>query len=159
LKKIFQFAAIFLLTSAFSLPTPGPAPASSPPHVEEKPILQFIVNPANKIDELTPNQIADFYFKKSRYWLDGSKVRFFDQRETTALKKLFVEHVLKKTSREVELFWIGEKNFSGQGAPVEAPSDEMVISSVASLPGAIGYISNDADLDLSGVKVISVKGL
>ena len=120
--------------------------------------LFFIVNEANPVKELTVKQIADFYFKKNRYWDDGSKVSFFDHRSNSSQKTIFLKIVLKKTSRDVDLFWIGEKNFSGQGAPLEAPSDEMIISSVASIPGAIGYIS-DAALDLSGVKKIPVRDL
>jgi hypothetical protein len=130
--------------------------AAGPPIVFSN--LRFIVNANNSEKTLTRNEISDFYFKKNRYWPDGTKVRFFDQRPNTELKKTFVEKVLKRTTRDLDLFWIGEKNFSGQGAPIEAPSDEMIISSVASLPGAIGYISNDGDLDLTGVKIIPVRG-
>ncbi len=120
--------------------------------------LQFIVNDANPVKELSVKQVADFYYKKNRYWDDGSRVQFFDHRSSSTQKALFLKEILKKTYRDVDLFWISEKNQSGQGAPLEAPTDEMVISSVASLPGAIGYIT-DESADLTGVKKIPVKDL
>jgi ABC-type phosphate transport system substrate-binding protein len=129
-----------------------------PAHSQEHSPLIFIVNPSVTQKEISAQEISDFYFKKNRYWPDGTKVRFFDQASTSSLKPWFLQKVLKKTSRELDLFWIGEKNYNGQGAPIIAPSDEMVVSSVASLPGSIGYVSSDAD-DLTGVKKIIVKGL
>jgi ABC-type phosphate transport system substrate-binding protein len=118
--------------------------------------LFFIVNEANPVHELTTKQIADFYYKKNRYWDNGSKVRFFDHRSSSLQRILFLKQILKKTARDVDLFWIEEKNFSGQGAPLEAPSDDMVASSVAALPGAIGYIT-DETTDLTGVKKVPVR--
>ena len=124
---------------------------------EDKAPLMIIVNPDNPIKEISAQEVSDFYLKKSRYWQDGSKIRFFDQASNSNLKSWFLQKILKKTPRELDLFWIGEKNFNGQGAPVVAPSDDMVISSVASLPGAIGYISA-TDTDLTGVKKLILKG-
>jgi ABC-type phosphate transport system substrate-binding protein len=118
--------------------------------------LFFIVNEANPVHELTTKQIADFYYKKNRYWENGTKVRFFDHRSSSAERILFLKQILKKTSRDVDLFWIEEKNSSGQGAPLEAPSDDLIASSVASLLGAIGYIT-DETTDLTGVKKVPVR--
>ena len=125
---------------------------------DKSPII-FIVHPDNPIRDLSQQEIADFYFKRNRYWPDGTKVRFFDQKGSTAQKLWFIQKILKKTPRELDLFWIGEKNYNGQGAPIIAPSDDMVVSSVAALPGAIGYISTAEDLDLSHVRKITVKGV
>jgi ABC-type phosphate transport system substrate-binding protein len=118
----------------------------------------FIVHPENPLKELSTQEVSDFYFKRNRYWPDGTKVRFFDQKSSSPERLWFIQKILKKTPRELDLFWIGEKNFNGQGAPIIAPNDDMVVSSVATVPGAIGYVSgDDADLDLSHVKKIVVK--
>lgn len=117
----------------------------------------FIVHASSEVKELTASQIADFYFKRKRSWPNGTKVRFFDHGDS-AVRNQFYRQILKKSARDVDLFWIGEKNFSGQGAPVAAPDDGMVISSVASVPGAIGYISDTEGEPLTGVKKITVKG-
>ena len=146
MKKLNAFSLLFILLLL------------APAHSEEHAPIIFIVHPENPVKELNIQEISDFYFKKSRYWADGSKVRFFDQGSASPLKTYFMQKVLKKTPRDLDLFWIGEKNFSGQGAPIVAPSDDMVVSSVAALPGAIGYISS-ADTDLTGVKKVLVKGL
>jgi ABC-type phosphate transport system substrate-binding protein len=146
--KFSRILGFAIILGAFTLP------AKSQEHAH----LIFIVHPNNPIKDLTEQEISDFYFKKARFWKDGSKIRFFDQSPNSAAHRTFMQRILKKTAREIDLFWISEKNYNGQGAPVAAPSDEMVISSVASLPGSIGYISS-TDEDLSGVKKVFVKGL
>lgn len=120
--------------------------------------LAFIVNAESDITELSVSQITDYYFKRTRTWPNGTKIRFIDHGDKE-LRNQFCKSVLRKTPRDVDLFWIGEKNFSGQGAPIEARDDEMVISSVASLPGAIGYISDASEEDLTGVRKVTIKGI
>ena len=142
----------FLLTCTFLT-----ALFTSAAWAAEKGAVIFIVNEKNPVKELSAKEISDFYFKKNRHWPDGSKVRFFDQRGASPQEEWFLKNILKKSQHEVDLFWVGEKNHSGQGAPIVAPSDDMVISSVAAVPGGIGYIY-DQNGDLSHVKKITVKG-
>ncbi len=123
---------------------------------EEKKTVVFIVNEKNPVKEMSTKEISDFYFKKNRHWPDGSKVRFFDQKGASPQEEWFLKNILKKSQHDVDLFWVGEKNHSGQGAPIVAPSDDMVISSVAAVPGGIGYIYGK-EVDLSHVKKITVK--
>lgn len=123
--------------------------------VEAKEHIVFIVHPSNGTSRLTRHEIADYFFKRSHRWPDGKKVRFIDQADKSESKRIFLREYLHKTQREVDLFWIGEKNFNGQGAPIQAPNDEMVISAVAELPGAIGYVYAD-QVDLKRVKPITV---
>jgi hypothetical protein len=117
--------------------------------------IAFVVNSANKASELSTTEIADFYFKRRLRWPNGTKVHFIDQRDSSPRKELFLK-LIEKSQREIELFWIGEKNFSGSSAPLQAPSDTMVLSMVASLPGGIGYVSAERS-ESSGVKQIVVK--
>lgn len=117
--------------------------------------LVFVVNRNNPVKEITWNDVADFYFKRRARWPDGSKVQFIDQRDGSARKEAFLG-LLGKTQREIDLFWIGEKNYSGQSAPLQAPSDTIVISTVGSLPGGLGYVSSEKALS-SKVKAVTVK--
>lgn len=127
----------------------------SPARAEE---IIFIVNNENKLSEISQDEVVDFFFKRKRHWPDGERVRFIDQKDGSAEKQAFLKTILGKTARDLDLFWIGEKNFNGQGAPIQAPSEDMVISTVASLPGAIGYISASHQQELVRVKRILIKG-
>lgn len=117
--------------------------------------LVFVVNKDNPVTELTQHDLADYYFKRRARWPDGSKVQFIDQRDGTPRKEAFLA-LLGKTQRELDLFWIGEKNYSGQSAPLQAPSDTIVLSTVGSLPGGLGYVSADKALTAK-VKAVAVK--
>lgn len=117
--------------------------------------LIFVVNKDNPVTELKLSEIADYYFKKRLRWPNGTKVQFIDQRDGTSQKTLFLG-LIQKTQRDVDLFWIGEKNFSGSSAPLRAPSDALVISMVGSLAGGLGYVSEDRSV-LGNAKRITVK--
>jgi ABC-type phosphate transport system substrate-binding protein len=131
-------------------------PSSHATLASEEAGIIFIVNPSNPVTELTMREVADFYFKRAQRWPDGAKVRFIDQKDNTAQKRLFAERVLHKSPRDLDLFWIGEKNFSGQGAPIQAPNDDLVLSMVSSLPTAIGYVSA-SQANLANVKRVAIK--
>lgn len=117
--------------------------------------LVFVVNKQNSVSELSVHDVADYYFKRRPRWPDGTKVQFIDQGESSPRKELFLS-LIGRTQRDVDLFWIAEKNLSGASAPLRAPSDSMVISMVASLAGGIGYVAEDR-ANLEKVKRITVK--
>ncbi len=114
-----------------------------------------IVNSSNSATEITLGDLADYYFKRKLRWPDGSKVQFIDQKDGGPRKGLFLK-LLDKSQRDLDLFWIGEKNFSGSSAPLQAPSDTMVLSMVGTLPGAIGYVGEERT-ELGKAKIIQVK--
>lgn len=117
--------------------------------------IVFAVNKENPVTELTVNDVSDYYFKRRTRWADGAKIQFIDQRDGSARKESFLT-LIGRTQRDLDLFWIGEKNFSGQSAPLQAPSDTMVLSMVGSLAGGIGYVSADKAAT-DKVKLITVK--
>lgn len=119
--------------------------------------LVVIVNTSCGITSLSADEISDYFFKKKHEWPDHTRVRFIDQKDSAKAKKLFNQNILKKSTRQIELFWIEEKN-SGQSAPIQAPSDELVISLVGTLKGSIGYVSSDALVEESAnVKQVSIQ--
>lgn len=117
--------------------------------------LAFVVNQANGVASLSASDLADYYFKRKLRWPNGTKVQFIDQKDGTPRKELFLKQ-LEKTQRELDLYWIGEKNFSGSSAPLQVPNDSMVLSMVGSLPGAIGYVSADKT-ELGKTRLVTVK--
>lgn len=120
----------------------------------------FIVHKDNPIESITAAQVSDIFLKKQTRWENGVSVRFIDWREGSPIRNQFLSRVLGKTEREVELYWIGQKLYSGNSAPLKASSASMVINFVSKLNGAIGYLPSDAaSLDLSNVKRIPVTGV
>ncbi len=118
--------------------------------------VTFIVNEQNTTSELSLNQIQNYFLKKSREWPNGDAVRFFDRRDDSVERKAFLKSYLKKSTREIELFWIGQKLYSGNSAPIQVSTDSMMVSMVSRFPGAIGYVSSQYQ-GAPGVKKLIVK--
>jgi ABC-type phosphate transport system substrate-binding protein len=121
--------------------------------------LTFIVNAKNPVETLTVADLRDFYLKKKRTWPDGTSVRFIDRAAGMPVRKLFLDKVLKQTAEEVELYWIGQKLYSGESSPLQERNDRMTIQFVSAFKGAVGYVKSDASLSGANVKVIAVENL
>ena len=64
-----------------------------------------------------------------------------------------------KSSREVELYWIGQKLYSGESAPVRVASDSLVVRFVSRFKGAIGFVSKPEAAAYPGIRRIEVEGV
>lgn len=117
----------------------------------------FIVNGENAAEKLTASEIRDFYFKRKRRWNNGESIRFID-RTNGPLRENFLKKYINKTTSDVELFWIGQKLYSGDSAPLKEASDSTTMSFVSSLKGAIGYVAATTVLR-KNVKVIKVESI
>ncbi|AZZ35516.1 hypothetical protein CIK05_01430 [Bdellovibrio sp. qaytius] len=115
----------------------------------------FIVNTENTTEKLTVAEIRDYYFKRKRRWGNGESIRFID-RTTGPLREAFLKKYINKSTSDVELFWIGQKLYSGDSAPLKEASDATTMSFVSSLKGAIGYVS-EATILRKNIKVIKVE--
>lgn len=118
--------------------------------------IVVIVNEKNPQTEISRSTLSRYYFKEIRQWPHGIPVRFFDQRDDAEVRSVFLQSILKKTSREVELFWIGQKLYTGNRAPLQIGSDSMMASMVSRFPGAVGYVS-PSFTGAPGVKRIEIK--
>lgn len=115
----------------------------------------FIVNAQNPVEKLTVTEIRDYYFKRKRRWPNGESIRFMD-RTNGPLRDVFLKKYINKTTSDVELFWIGQKLYSGDSAPLKEASDSTTMSFVSSLRGAIGYVAESTVLR-KNVKAIKVE--
>lgn len=115
----------------------------------------FIVNSENPTEKLTMAEVRDYYFKRKRRWSNGVSVRFID-RTAGPLREEFLKKYVNKSASDVELFWIGQKLYSGDSAPLKEASGSTTMSFVGSLKGAIGYVDQDTVLR-KNVKVIKVE--
>ncbi|MBC7714608.1 MAG: substrate-binding domain-containing protein [Rhizobacter sp.] len=104
--------------------------------------VTVIINAKNPVNSITNEELNAFFIKKERNWKDGNAVRFFDHRDENNNRKLFLKKYIKKTSREIELYWIGEKIYTGNIAPIQITSDSMMVSMVSRFSGGIGYVSS-----------------
>src|SRR5690606_9208861 len=98
--------------------------------------IVFIVNSANPATTVTFKEINDYFFKRDRDWPDGTSVRFVDQKNSP-VRNLFLKTYLHKSAAEVDRFWIGQKLYSGDSAPMQSPSDSLTIQFVGAFNGAI----------------------
>lgn len=121
----------------------------------------FIVNINNPASEVTLNDIRDYYFKKKRQWSNGENVRFIDRNLESYLHDIFVKTILRRSNSDVELYWIGQKLYTGDSAPLRKTSDRGTVEFVATFNGGIGYISAPfiAENDLSALKVKVIKAV
>lgn len=116
--------------------------------------ITFIVNAASPIDRLNKTQVQELFLKTVREWKDGTPVRFFDRVDGEE-RNFFLRNYLRKSQRQIDQYWIGQKLYSGDSAPTQLPSDKMVVSMVARFPGGIGYVSGKFS-GAPGVRVIEV---
>ncbi len=115
----------------------------------------IIVNAENPSDAIGTDELVDFYLKKKRQWPDGNSVRFIDRTDDSPERKVFLKRIVGKTGREVDLYWIGQKLYSGDSAPMQVSSDAMTATLVSRLNGAIGYVSSQF-AGAKGVKKIDL---
>lgn len=116
--------------------------------------FQVIVNEANATTLLSKKDVSDIFLKTKTKWDDGSKIVPVDQTARSATRAAFSEEIHGRNVGAIRSHW-QQAAFSGAGtAPAERPSDAEVIAFVKNNPGAVGYIS--ADADVSGVKVVTV---
>jgi ABC-type phosphate transport system substrate-binding protein len=115
----------------------------------------IIVNPKNEVTTVDDKFLLEIFMKKTTRWSNKDIIQPVDLERDSFVRRKFSEGVLKKTVPEVKNFW-QQRIFSGFDVPPpELPKDNDIIQYVLNHPGAIGYVSNDADT--SNVKVLIVK--
>lgn len=118
--------------------------------------IAFIVNSQSPVDQLSVNEIKDYYYKRKRQWPDKTAVRFIDRGADSEIRKVFLSSILKISNEDLDLFWIGQKLYSGDSAPLQQRSETLTLQLVSSLKGSISYVSVDTPIP-KGVKVIKVE--
>ncbi len=119
--------------------------------------IVFIVNADNPVTQITHNEVRDYYFKRKRVWPNSESVRFIDRNVDNQARRHFVKNILKKSNSEVEQFWIGQKLYTGDSAPLRETSDAGTIKFCSSFKGSIGYISAQAAETLTNTTVKIIK--
>lgn len=113
--------------------------------------VAVIVNPSNA-QVLSDKQIARMFMGKLKSYDNGQTVVAINAKGNSSSRKEFEQKVLKKSSAQVKAYW-SKLIFTGKGTPPkELTSAQQIIETVATEPGAIGYV--DASAVTTAVKVL-----
>mgnify|MGYP001174244533 CR=1 FL=1 len=99
--------------------------------------IAVIVSMKNPDDQLRQAAVAGMYHGETIHWPNGERIKLVNREISAPIRKQFYEQVLNSTSDQV---------FYRQGTPVPVQSviersDEAVVNFVATIEGAIGYVS------------------
>ena len=115
---------------------------------------RVVANPSVKSTTLSKSALSDIFLKKTRKWDDGTNIVALDQIQQSAVRASFGTTVHGRSITAVKNYW-NQQVFTGRDVPlVEKASDDEVLSFVRTTPGAVGYVSEGADV--RGVKIIDI---
>ncbi|MDX2089743.1 MAG: substrate-binding domain-containing protein [Kofleriaceae bacterium] len=117
--------------------------------------FRVIVNRDNPVTTLKKAQVSKLLLKTQTTWSNGNKVMPVDLRATSKVRDAMSRSIHGRSAAVIKNWW-NQQIFAGKGVPPpERATDAMVIAYVLSNPGAVGYVSTEANT--SDVKVVVVK--
>lgn len=115
---------------------------------------RLIAHPQTPVFTVDRRFVADAFLKKTVLWAHGVVIRPVDLRADSPVRKRFVEDVLGRTVAAVRNYW-QQIIFAGRGVPPpELDSDAAVVEFVVSHPGAIGYVSDAANVGIAKILIV-----
>lgn len=115
---------------------------------------KVIVNSSNSVNSLSKKEVSDLFLKKTAKFSNGTLAAPVDLVANSRAREAFSSSIHGKAVSAIRNYW-QQAAFSGAAtAPPEKSNDHDVIEFVKRNPGAIGYVSSDAET--AGVKTISV---
>jgi len=117
--------------------------------------FKVVVNVSNSTTEISKESLSTCFMKQTTMWISGLPVVPVDQATNSETRMVFSKEVHGRDVNAVKSFW-QRQIFSGKGVPPpEKASDDEVLAFVRANPGAVGYVSFNADIG-SGVKVLEI---
>jgi ABC-type phosphate transport system substrate-binding protein len=108
--------------------------------------FRLIVNPTNPATSADRQFLLDAFLKRVTRWENGEAIRPVDLTGDSLVRRRFSAEVLGRSVGAVQSYW-QQAIFSGRDVPPpELESDEAVVQYVLRYPGAIGYVSDTADV-------------
>lgn len=148
--QLGRAAALLLLLSTAA------AAAGTGIALADEPVAGFrvVANRENSAGSVEREFLANAFLKKTTRWPDGAAIDAVDHRFGAPVRTRFSERVLRRSVAAIRNYW-QQRIFTGRGVPPpELESDEAVLRYVRSRRGAVGYVSETADV--STVKVITL---
>lgn len=117
--------------------------------------FKVVANPSVPVATLTRAALSSAFLKKTEKWPDGTTVVPVDLSHDSVVRQSFCREIHDKSIAMVDAFW-QKQVFSGRATPPLAKANDAdVIAYVRSVPGAVGYVSSNADS--AGLKLIRVE--
>ena len=119
--------------------------------------FKVIVNASNPQSELTTREISKLFLKKVKRWKESNEaVLPIDLLADSPVRGKFSAEIHGRKLSSIKAYW-QKQIFSGRGVPPEeGGSDKEVLEYVAENAGAIGYVSEAADIDQYNVKIVNI---
>lgn len=120
--------------------------------------FKIVINETNATSSISKDDLSRCFMKQTNTWIGRQPVIPVDQAASSDVRQAFSGAVHGRDVSAVKSFW-QRQIFSGRGVPpAEKASDQEVLAFVRANPGAVGYVSADADVS-AGVKVLEVTDL
>lgn len=101
--------------------------------------IQIIANKSVKEGSINKAKLKNIFTLDTKQWADGSKIVVVDQKSGAAKEDLC--KAVGQPAANLAQLWMRVK-LSGEGnPPTPVASDEDMLAKVASIPGAIGYVT------------------
>ncbi len=108
--------------------------------------FKVIVHSSNPATSLPREQVARFFLKQETAWPSGQVVKPVDQERESPTRIAFSKLVVKRAVPQV-VAYLQQRLFSGRATPPpEVRTNAEVVSFVERNEGAIGYVSEGADI-------------
>jgi ABC-type phosphate transport system substrate-binding protein len=144
LKKLSFVAGLLVLAGAFLSPLSASQES-----------FKVIVHPSVAGGKIPRTALAQIYLGKARSWGDGSAITPVDLSTVSPVRRAFSDSVLGTSVDAVKQVWM--RNVSaGHLPPAVKDSDAAVVAFVASTRGAVGYVSESAEIPAT-VRVVTVQ--
>ena len=115
----------------------GRAPAASPVS------LAVIVNPASSAGSIGFVELASIYTRATRKWKDGTPIRALNLKVGSPERVEFDRVILDMSPERSAQFWMDRQVRGEEGAPKAIAQADIVVSLVATMNGAVGYVPED----------------
>lgn len=117
--------------------------------------FKVIVNPESHVTSLTKKEVSRLFLKKVKTWDNDLQVIPVNLPVGSPARDRFAKEIHNKAPVAVKAYW-QQRVFSGRDVPpVERKSDASVVAFVRANPGAIGYVSENTDVQ--GLTVLAIK--
>lgn len=109
----------------------------------------IVSHPSAPVSELNEAQLRAIFSLQMTQWSDGSPIVVLRLASTNPTHKAFCKQQLKILPQQLEAVW-ERLVFTGQRPrPLMMNTETEMKSAIASTPGAIGYVANDSDHDIT----------
>ncbi len=116
-------------------------------------IVRTVVNAGLSQDSISKQGLRAIFKMRLKRWNDGTPIRVFVLEDRHDLHRNFCKQVLNIFPHQIRRIW-DQAIYSGSGqAPTLLKSKQEMLDTVASTPGAIGYM-NTEDI-IEGIKLLN----